>query len=73
MQPGMIRDIAYALMNAQQIKDFESTLESNFAIAKLGIGRFRINVFKQRGEVGMVIRHIKTDIPTLDSRGCPRY
>lgn len=71
MQPGMIKAIAYALMNAQQIDDFESTLEANFAIARPDIGRFRINVFKQRGEVGMVIRHIKTDIPTLDSLGLP--
>lgn len=71
MQPGMIKEIAYSLMNAQQIKDFESTLESNFAIGKKDIGRFRINVFKQRGEVGMVIRHIKTEIPTLDSLGLP--
>jgi twitching motility protein PilU len=71
MQPGVIQEIAYSLMNAQQIKDFETTLESNFAIGKKDIGRFRINVFKQRGEVGMVIRHIKTDIPTLDSLGLP--
>jgi twitching motility protein PilU len=71
MAPGMIKDIAYALMSAEQIKEFESTLECNFAISKNDIGRFRINVFRQRGEVGMVIRHIKTDIPSLETLGLP--
>lgn len=71
MAPGMIKEIAYALMSPEQIKEFESTLECNFAIGKKDIGRFRINVFKQRGEVGMVIRHIKTEIPSIDSLGLP--
>lgn len=71
MQPGMIKEIAYSLMNAEQIKEFESTLECNFAMGKKDIGRFRVNIFRQRGEVGMVIRHIKTDIPSLDSLGLP--
>jgi twitching motility protein PilU len=71
MVPGMIKEIAYSLMMADQIKEFESTLECNFAISKKDIGRFRVNVFRQRGEVGMVIRHIKTDIPSLDNLGLP--
>jgi twitching motility protein PilU len=71
MVPGMIKEIAYSLMTADQIKEFESTLECNFAISKRDIGRFRVNVFRQRGEVGMVIRHIKTDIPSIDSLGLP--
>ncbi len=71
MAPGVIKDIAYSIMSAEQIKEFESTLECNFAIGKKDIGRFRINVFKQRGEVGMVIRHIKTDIPSIETLGLP--
>ena len=71
MAPGMVKEIAYSLMNADQVKEFESTLECNFAISKKDVGRFRVNVFRQRGEVGMVIRHIKTDIPTIDSLGLP--
>ncbi len=58
-------------MSADQIKEFETTLESNFAIGKKDIGRFRVNVFRQRGEVGMVIRHIKTDIPSFEKLGLP--
>lgn len=71
MQPGMIKEIAYSIMSPDQIKEFESTLECNFALGKKDIGRFRINVFRQRGEVGMVIRHIKTDIPSIESLGLP--
>lgn len=71
MQPGMIREIAYALMSEAQIREFEQTLEMNFALSRTGLGRFRVNVFRQRGEVGMVIRHIRTEIPSLESLGLP--
>lgn len=71
MAPGMIKEIAYGIMTADQIKEFETTLECNFAIGRKDVGRFRVNVFRQRGEVGMVIRHIKTDIPSLDTLGLP--
>lgn len=71
MAPGMIKEIAYSLMSPDQIKEFEANLECNFAISKTDVGRFRVNVFKQRGEVGMVIRHIKTEIPSIESLGLP--
>ena len=71
MQPGMIREIAYALMSEAQIREFEQTLEMNFALSRTGLGRFRVNVFRQRGEVGMVIRHIRTEIPSLQTLGLP--
>ncbi|NOU25953.1 MAG: PilT/PilU family type 4a pilus ATPase [Methylotenera sp.] len=71
MTPGMIKEIAYSLMSPDQIMEFESILECNFAISKKDVGRFRVNVFRQRGEVGMVVRHIKTDIPSIDSLGLP--
>jgi twitching motility protein PilU len=71
MVPGMIKEIAYSIMSPNQIKEFETTLECNFALSKKEVGRFRINVFRQRGEVGMVIRHIKTDIPSIETLGLP--
>ncbi len=71
MLPGMIKEVAYGLMTPEQITEFEHNLESNFAISQTKIGRFRVNVFQQRNEVAMVIRHIKTDIPTLDQLGLP--
>ena len=71
MTPGMIKEIAYAIMSPAQTAEFELTLECNFAIGRKDIGRFRVNIFRQRGEVGMVIRHIKTDIPNFEALGLP--
>ncbi|MCP3673762.1 MAG: Flp pilus assembly complex ATPase component, partial [Gammaproteobacteria bacterium] len=71
LPPGAIKDIAYGMMNQTQIEEFEKELESNFAYTVKKTGRFRANVFKQRGEVGMVLRHIKHTIPTLDELNLP--
>ena len=71
MTPGMVKEIAYAIMSPAQVTEFEKELECNFAIGRKDIGRFRVNVFKQRGEVGMVIRHIKTEIPSIETLGLP--
>ena len=71
MAPGMIKEIAYALMSEDQIKEFEHNLEMNFALGRRDLGRFRINVFRQRGEVAMVIRHIKCEIPSFETLGLP--
>ena len=60
---SMTQSVAYTLMSDKQIAQFERDLEMNFAVAVEGSGRFRVNVFKQKGEVGMVIRAIKTEIP----------
>ena len=63
MQPGEIKDMAYALMNEEQVAEFESKPEMNLAISEPGVGRFRVNIFQQRNQVSMVIRSIKVDIP----------
>ncbi len=63
---GMVKKIAYSLMDEGQVPQFERDLELNMAIAVKDAGRFRINVFKQRGEVGMVIRAIKSEIPSFE-------
>ena len=71
LAPGRVKEIAYSVMDAAQIAEFERTLEMNLAIGESGVGRFRVNIFKQRGEVSMVIRNIKTDIPTVADLGLP--
>jgi twitching motility protein PilU len=71
MKPGMVKEIAYSLMNEKQIAQFEETLEMNFALGLHDLGRFRVNVFRQRGEVSMVIRHIKNVIPSIENLGLP--
>ena len=58
-------------MDADQIAAFEKSPEMNLAVAEPDIGRFRVNIFKQRGEVALVARHIKTDIPSVESLGLP--
>ncbi len=68
---GMVKKIAYSLMDEGQVPAFERDLELNLAIAVKDAGRFRINVFKQRGEVGMVIRAIKSEIPSFDALKLP--
>ena len=69
--PGQVREISYSVMKDDQIKDFEHEWELNFAIPLHGVGRFRANVFRQRGEVSMVIRFIKGDIPQVEELGLP--
>jgi twitching motility protein PilU len=71
LQPGGVREIAYSVMKDDQIKGFEQEWEYNFAIPLTGVGRFRANVFKQRGEVAMVIRYIKGQVPEVEELGLP--
>lgn len=71
LPPGMVKKIGYSLMDEGQVPAFERDLELNLAIAVKDAGRFRINVFKQRGEVGMVIRAIKSEIPSMEQLRLP--
>jgi twitching motility protein PilU len=71
LSEGVVKKIAYQIMNEDQIAAFEKSPEMNLAVAEPDIGRFRVNIFKQRGEVALVARHIKTDIPNADALGLP--
>jgi twitching motility protein PilU len=64
--------LARAIMNDKQASDFERTKECNFAISPQGIGRFRCSAFLQQSHVGIVLRTIPAEIPTIDSLGLPR-
>ncbi len=64
--------LARAIMNDKQASDFERTKECNFAISPAGIGRFRCSAFLQQSHVGIVLRTIPQEIPTIDSLGLPR-
>ncbi len=72
LPPGMVKKIAYSLMDEGQVPEFERDLELNMAISLADAGRFRVNVFKQRGEVGMVIRAIRSVIPTIEELQLPQ-
>jgi twitching motility protein PilU len=65
------RDLANSLMNGRQRDDFEKDLECNFAISLPGVARFRVNVFMQQQNVGMVIRTIANQIPDFNELGLP--
>lgn len=71
LEPGMVRKIAYSLMSEAQQQEFEQELEMNLGFTVAGIGRFRVNVYRQRGEVSLVIRYIKSDIPEIGSLNLP--
>ena len=71
LPPGMVKKIAYSLMDEGQVPQFERDLELNMAVALAEAGRFRVNVFKQRGEVGMVIRAIRSKIPSIEELQLP--
>ncbi len=71
LAPGEAKAIAYSIMDRDQISEFERKPEMNLAIVEPGIGRFRVNIFKQRGDIALVIRTIKTQIPHFAELGLP--
>ncbi len=71
LRPGQVKQLAYSVMNERQISEFEAKMEMNLSISAENLGRFRVNVFVQRGETGMVIRYIKNKIPPLAALGLP--
>ena len=68
---GEIEAIAAAIMDDEQRRVFESVLEMNLTISIAGVGRFRINIFKQRNEVSIVARNIKAEIPKFEDLRLP--
>ncbi|MGK0272841.1 MAG: twitching motility protein PilU [Cocleimonas sp.] len=71
MTSEQLDEIAKFLMNKDQQDQFEIKPEMNLALDEPDIGRFRINIFKQRTHLAMVIRNIKVDIPNADALGLP--
>lgn len=71
LKPGEVHKIAQAMMSDEQRTEFEETLECNFAIPLKGVGRFRVNIFRQRGEVSIVIRFIQSHIPHISEMNLP--
>ncbi len=71
MHPGEIEAIASQIMNEEQKAEFEKKPEMNLAISQSQVGRFRVNIFKQRNQVSMVIRAIKVEIPDWRALNLP--
>jgi twitching motility protein PilT len=68
LMDGFLADI----MNQTQKEYFENTKECDFALSARELGRFRVNVFRQRGTPAIVFRHINSKIPKFDTLGLPR-
>ena len=64
--------LARSVMSDKQAAEFERTKECNFAVSPQGVGRFRVNAFVQQGHVGMVMRTIPKNIPSIDSLNLPQ-
>ncbi|MEM7293774.1 MAG: PilT/PilU family type 4a pilus ATPase [Pseudomonadota bacterium] len=71
LKPGSIKEIAYEIMSEEQRSRFERYLEMNLGLTR-ETGRFRVNIYFQRGEVSMVVRYIKSQIPGINDLGLPR-
>jgi len=71
LTPEVVRQAAYGLMTQDQIEHFNEEMEVDFAVSEPGLGRFRVNVFYQRGNPAMVLRYITADMPRIEDLGLP--
>jgi len=72
LDPEQVKKICFELMSEVQVKEFESTSEINFAHRdRVAQGNFRINIFRQRNTIAMVIRYVKPEVPPIDSLMLP--
>lgn len=65
------KSLAYSVMRESQMREFESSLECDLATTIDGLGRFRFNIFMQRGEVAMVVRYITSTVASIDELKLP--
>jgi len=72
LSPEQSKEVVYSVLKADQIARFEGDLELDFSFGVSGLGRFRTNVFQQRGAVGAVFRIIPWDVMPMDKLGLPR-
>jgi len=71
LTPDAVRAAAFSLMTTEQLEYFRRELEIDFAVSEPGLGRFRVNVFMQRGSPSMVMRYISAEMPKLEHLGLP--
>jgi twitching motility protein PilT len=69
--PAETERVAFAIMPKNRAEEFLETGEADFAHSVAGLGRFRVNVHRQRGCVGLVLRRVQSSIPSFDSLGLP--
>ncbi|HEX2864880.1 MAG TPA: ATPase, T2SS/T4P/T4SS family, partial [Deinococcales bacterium] len=72
LTPNDTRKLMYSMMDEKKQRNFEESRDIDFSFALSGLGRFRVNVFMQRGSVGGVMRLIPTTVKSVDEMGLPR-
>ncbi len=71
LTPGVNERVLRSVTSDERIKEFEEKGEVDFAVGLPNVGRFRANAFRQRGEVSIVFRHVKSEIPTIEELRVP--
>lgn len=71
LEPEQTEMLAHSVMSEKQQREFMENNEQNLALYYPSLGRFRVNIFRQRGCIGMVIRQIRTSIQTIDDLELP--
>jgi twitching motility protein PilU len=66
-----VRRIAYELMTKEQAREFENEMEMNLSHLDRSVGNFRINIFRQRGTISLVIRYVRSNVPPYDQLKLP--
>jgi twitching motility protein PilT len=69
--PALAQQTLEFALDARQQELFFKVGEADAAFEIPGVGRFRVNVFRQRGKIGFVFRHIKSTVPSIDSLNLP--
>ncbi|PIP18679.1 MAG: type IV pili twitching motility protein PilT, partial [Candidatus Omnitrophica bacterium CG23_combo_of_CG06-09_8_20_14_all_41_10] len=69
LEPSVIRNMIAEIISDTDKQKFDRELELDCAYSLAGVGRFRINVFLQRQQIGVVIRLIPLEIKSLDQLG----
>jgi twitching motility protein PilT len=71
VSPAETERVAFAIMPKQRADEFLGSGEADFAYSVAGLGRFRVNVMRQRGSVGLVLRRVQQSIPSFADLGLP--
>ena len=72
LKPGETDRVIREIVTDEKLKHFEANGEVDFSLSYQGIGRFRGNAFRQRGESSLVLRHVNTEIPNIEQLGMPK-
>jgi twitching motility protein PilU len=71
MDPETVHRIAYELMTKEQAQQFETDMEMNLSHLDRAVGNFRVNIFRQRGTISLVIRYVRGNVPPFEQLRLP--